>query len=377
MKTDLIIKRALLATITMALLSACSPTQTRNIDPEELTRYQKEIAQQEQRIESLRADLAQRDAALQSQSQAQSNIDVNSSINDLFPPNPVTGHCYARVLTPANYTTKTEQVLIRDASETVEVSPARYTWIEEQLLVQEASTRLEVTPAEYTMVEERVLVKPASHKLVEVPAEYRKVEESILISPARTEWKRSSSPIAGALQTTSANDNTGEVLCLVEVPAVYETITKNLVASPAHVQRVDIPAEYEMVSKRVVKTPAQTREITIPAKYETRRLQKLVADASEKRVNIPAQYDTVTQRVKVSEEVLNWSDVVCDINMTSQLATNIQRKLQDLNHYSGPIDGIFGQQTMRALNRYSAAKNLPISDNYIPTETIKLMGLNI
>ena len=213
--------------------------------------------------------------------------------------------------------------------------------------------------------------------MVEVPAEYRTVEEQVLVSPARTEWKRSSRPIAGAIQTTLTNDNSGEVLCLVEVPAVYDTITKTLLAKPAHVERVDIPAEYETISRKVVKTPAQTRTITIPAEYESRRFQKLVVDASEQRTKVPAQYDTVSQRVKVSEEILNWSDVVCDINLTNTLATDIQKKLQSLNYYQGPIDGIFGTATMRAVNQFAKAKNLPVSDNYIPTETIKEMGLSI
>ncbi len=365
-------KHVLITAVGVTLLAGCSATQQHDNNADELARYRQELANKEQEISRLQADLeSERNAA------GAVTAPVESINSDLFPPDPEPGHCYARVLTPATYTTKTEQVLVRGESETLAVTPAEYEWTEETVLVQEASSRLEVIPAEYEWVEERVLVKAASKKLVEVPAQFDQVQEQILETPARTEWKRSSSPIAGAIQTTLANDNSGEVLCLVEVPAVYKTVSKTVMVSPPRVEEVIIPAEYDTVRKQVVKRPAQTREVVIPAKYETVRVQKLVRDAREIRNTVPAEYRTVTQRVKVTDEELEWSDVVCDINLTRELAVDMQQRLKDLGYYSGPIDGIFGTQTMSAVNRYAKAEGLAQSNSYIPTDTIRKMGLNI
>ena len=61
----------------------------------------------------------------------------------LFPPNPMPGHCYARVLLPATYDVSEEKVLISPAEERIEVMDARYEAVEEKVLVKEASTRVE------------------------------------------------------------------------------------------------------------------------------------------------------------------------------------------------------------------------------------------
>ena len=58
-------------------------------------------------------------------------------------------------------TTVTEKVLVKQASEKIEVVPAKYEWVEEKVLVKEASKELKVVPAVYETTTERVLVKNA------------------------------------------------------------------------------------------------------------------------------------------------------------------------------------------------------------------------
>ncbi len=63
---------------------------------------------------------------------------------------------YARILIPASWGETTETVLVREASERVEIIPARYETVQERVMTKEASSRLETIPARYKTAEERV-----------------------------------------------------------------------------------------------------------------------------------------------------------------------------------------------------------------------------
>ncbi len=292
----------------------------------------------------------------------------------LFPPDAEPGHCYARVLLPATYDVSEEKVLVRPAETKIDVEDATYEWVEEAVLVKEATTRVENVPAEYETVNEKVLVRPEGKKLIHIPAKYEVVKERILDKPAHTVWKRGSGPIDNALKTTY-DESTGEVMCLVEVPATYKTVEKRILVTPAATKEVNTPAEYRTVSKKRMKMPARLREVTTPAEYETVRVQKLIEPAQEREVDLPPLYETVTKRVKVADETLAWREVLCDVNMTSDVIRTIQAKLSDAGHYRGNVDGKFGPMTIRAVNDYAKAKDLPVGTNYVATETAKALGV--
>ncbi|MGI9508558.1 MAG: peptidoglycan-binding domain-containing protein, partial [Geminicoccaceae bacterium] len=277
----------------------------------------------------------------------------------LFPPNPEPGHCYARVLLPATYDESEEKILVRPAETKIEIDEARYEWVEEAVLIKEASTRLETVPAEYETVSEKVLVKPEGRKLVTVAAKYETMTEEILDKPAHTVWKRGRGPIDNALKTTY-DESTGEVMCLVEVPATYRTIEKRNLIAPATTKEVVSPAEYKTVTKKRLKNAAHTREVTVPADYETVRVQKLIEPAREREISIPAQYETVSKRAKLTNEKLAWREVLCEVNMTSDVVRSLQNRLSRSGHYGGRIDGLFGPKTIRAVNSYAKAKDLPV-----------------
>jgi len=59
------------------------------------------------------------------------------------------GMCFHEHYVPETYSTVTEQVLTKAATEEVVIIPAEYTEVEETVLVREASTRLVTVPAEY------------------------------------------------------------------------------------------------------------------------------------------------------------------------------------------------------------------------------------
>lgn len=282
-------------------------------------------------------------------------IDNTQTLPDAKP-----GECYAKVITPAVFETKSEEVILQEATERVESVEAEYESVEQAVVIKEASENLIVseavfetgseqleiraaelgwtsslndqlipaspdaleqisksgvdlesvqpdtcfveyyTEAQYETETEEVLVKEAYEVITVVPAEYEETEERVLIKDASTE--------------------------VVDVPAVYRTETESVLVEPARsvwqegcgiVERVDnttgetmclvqIPARYETLTKTVLDKPASTKTVTVPAVYETVTVQKLVKPAAEQREEIPAEYTTISKRVKVSEPVFFW-----------------------------------------------------------------------
>jgi len=411
------------------------------------------------------------------------------------------GDCFAKVITPAKFTTRSEEVVVQEASERVEAIPAEYETIERSVVVQESSReivasavefdeevervelrpaeslwtmqgrvdapaspgaldgiersgvdlasvtpdscfreyftpaeyrsgerrvlvkegseRIEVTPAVYETVQERVLVKEASSQVVDVPAVYRTESESVLVEPARSIWKTEGCGLVERVENT-----TGDVMCLVEVPARYETLTKTVLDKPATTKTISVPAEYdtievkrlvtpagekrveiepeyrtvqtrtkiadagffwlakdespdaeatwsgqeaclverpaefETVTRQIVAKPAVTEITEVPARYRTMEVARLVAPANERRIEIPARTKTVTSQVQVAPSRLEWRKVLCEANMTPRIISSLQRALQREGFDPGPIDGVIGQTTMRAIERYQTEMEL-------------------
>ncbi len=240
-----------------------------------------------------------------------------------LPPAAKPGECYARVFVPATYTTSTEQMLKTEASQRIEIVPAKYEWGTERVLVKEASTRLEAVPAKYEWIEEKVLIKEA-----------------------QTVWKEGTGPIS------KVDGATGEILCLIEEPAVYKT-----------------------VRKRVLKTPATTRTVEIPAEYKTVKVQKLASSPKERTVQIPAEYTTVTKRSLVTDGKVEWTEILCQTNMSPNAVTQVQRALSKAGFNPGTIDGVIGPDTMNALRSFQRAKGL--ASGALTMDTLKALNVNI
>jgi hypothetical protein len=305
------------------------------------------------------------------------------------------GSCFAEYFTEAQYKTETVRVLSREATQTIKV-----------------------IPAEYEPVEERMVIKEASSEVVDVPAVYRTTTESVLVEPARSVWQED----CGLVEKVA--NATGEVMCLVEVPARYETLTKTVLDKPATTktinipavyktikverlvrpageERVDVPAEYKTLNKRVmvsdpvffwlakgetaddnaiatgreiclttrpaeyanvvravVTEPASTKTTVVPARYQSVRVERLVAPASERRITIPARTKTVTSQIEQAPAMVEWKQVLCNVNMTRQIITSVQRALKREGFDPGPIDGIVGRATITAMEKYQTDQGM-------------------
>lgn len=321
------------------------------------------------------------------------------------------GVCYHEHFIPAKYKTETVDVLLSEASETIDVTPAVYAWGEETVLVKEAST-----------------------KIVAVPATYKTETEKVLVEPEKVVWKKGQD-LVDRINTT------GEIMCKVKIPAVYKTISKRVVDTAATTKTIEIPAKYvtkkiqklvtaaqekrspiaekrgtvtktvlvtepsftwheihdktmsgasrtghqiclagkpakyETVTRKIVKTAATTKVIQIPAVFKDVKIQKILQAAGDDRIKIASVSETVQKRVKVADERLEWRRVLCRTNMTSGVVGSIQKALSAAGFDAGAADGQIGRGTLQALDAYQRDKGL--NRGGLTYETIKSLGVDV
>lgn len=323
------------------------------------------------------------------------------------------GMCFHEHYMPAQYEYQDETVLVREASESVSVAEPEYRWVEKQVLVKEASTVLKDVAAVYQTETEQV-VDVAAHTvwkkgtgpiqkideatgeimcLVEVPATYKTVSRRVLVSPATTEEVT----IPAVYKTVKVRELvSGAEAIKTEIPAVYDTVkVKKKVADVSFVWHevhntehpmqtrtgnqiclTETPAVYETVTTTVVDSPASSHRVEIPAVYKTVEVTKLVEDAREVREEIPAEYTTVVSQELESEGHMEWRSILCKTNMTTSTVADIQRALLNREYNPGPIDGVIGRETVRAMNAFQRDNNLPV-DKYINMETVKALDVSL
>ena len=207
--------------------------------------------------------------------------------DELLPPNAQPGECYARVWIQGTEKKVANKVLVKEATEKLEVIPATYETVTETVVVETASEELEIIPAVYKTETKTVIVEPEREVQEVVEAVYEEAEEKVKIRDAYTTWKKGEGPIQ------RYDEATGEIMCLVTIPAEYETVTKRVVKIPPRTITKVIPAVTETVEVKVMVEPPKTRKVEIPEKTRTVEVRKLLQPASVKRIEIPAQYETV------------------------------------------------------------------------------------
>jgi len=324
--------------------------------------YESEINSRDQQIEELKRLLAnkQSSTSIQPSSVSQSS--------DLLPPDAKPGQCFARVFTPPTFNSVSSQVLKSSGYDIVNVIPAQYTTETKQVLIKEESKELVVVPPVYGYAEEKVLVSPEIKELRKVPAVYGTKVEKVLIKPAHTVWKKGSGPI------TKIDESTGEIMCLVEVPAVYENVKSRIIESPETTKEVVVkPAVYKTVKRRVVKTPATTQEKIIPAQYDTVNVKKLVKAAQTTTKKVDPVYETVSKRIKITEGKIDWAPVLCDTNVNGDIVRQLQAELNTRQYNAGVVDGVYGWQTTQAVKKFQRDNKL--AEGGLTIEVVDALGI--
>ena len=282
-------------------------------------------------------------------------VDKTNTLPDAKP-----GQCYAKVMVPAQYETKSEKVMVRESAEKIETIPARYEWVEEKVTISPAYTKLVPIPAKYEKVAEKIEVRPAQKLWVTDLKDDAIPASPALLNAAKAggidlaeavpgmcfqeyyqaaQFKTETTDVlikeaAEKVETVPAKYETVEEKVLVkeaskkivEVPATYETVSEQVLVEPAKtvwkkgnglVERIDnttgeimclveIPAKYKTIEKQVIKTPATIKEVEVPAVYKTVKVKKLVTPAQEQRTKIPEDHTPIAKRVKISDASFSW-----------------------------------------------------------------------
>ncbi len=298
-----------------------------------------------------------------------------------YPPDAKPGQCFARVLIPEVTEVTAEQVVDTPERTEVKTIPARYETLEERVLVKEESVVYDVIPARYETVTEEVVIADEGVRTEIIPARYESYQEQVLVRSAYTTWKpgkgligrKGSSPYGKTLQTIV--QPTGEILCKVEVPAQYKTVTRKRLVQPEEVREIAIPGKTKTITKQVVAEPPRTVERVIPAVYDTITVRKMVEPSREERIAIPATYKTIEKVNVVGGGDLQWREVLCDTNTTAQIISRIQQALKEKGYSPGRVDGVFGESTLRAMERFQKDNSLIVGQ--LTIQTVEALGVDI
>ena len=278
----------------------------------------------------------------------------------LTPPNAKAGECYARVVLPAQYEEVEEKVLVKEASEKIEILPAEYEDVEEEVVIVPETKSLEPVPATYEEVTETLEVKPAlrtwktslkkkarpvspllltaiestgvnlksaepgdCYKEYFVPRKFKTIAEDVLVRNEHNETKIIE-PTFEMVEKTIVIKPAGKKI--VEVPAVYEDVEEKVLVeaektvwkkgqNPAQsvsgatgeiMCLVKIPAKYKTITKRVLKSPATTKVVEVPAETKVIKVKQLIADTQIENITQPALYETVEKTALESEARFDW-----------------------------------------------------------------------
>jgi cyclophilin family peptidyl-prolyl cis-trans isomerase len=276
------------------------------------------------------------------------------------------GQCYAKMKIGATYKDVQQKVMVEEAKTKIEVIPAKYDYVNKEVVVREETVKYVEIPATYKKVTERVVIEPEKRKVVTIPAKYNNISQKVLIEPAKKVWKKERKVLPGS-------NSVEEVMRLVEQPAQYETVTKRVMVEPERSETRIIPAVTEMITREVIDQPARVVRKVVPAVTKNIRQKVLASPQREVEVKIPAKYKTVNKRIPITPAKTKWEAVLCDSDLDKRLVYNIQKSLSDRGYSVGDVDGILGNRTISAIQKFQ--KTLGFEINGIALRTLRALNI--
>jgi Putative peptidoglycan binding domain len=234
--------------------------------------------------------------------------------------------CYATVLTPAKFETKTEQVVKFPATQRAEVIPATmksvseqvlvapelrrqfpvaatYKTITEEVVVRPATTRDEPINATYKMVPVQVEVQAASKRIEIIPATYKTATEKVLASAERREIRVTPAVYGEAEEIVIVTPASTRV---ETTPPTYKTVSEQVIAKPESIRYEPIQLPLRKVTEQAMLTEGSKRIEASQATYKTVTERVVSKEAGKRLVEVPAVYETVTERIKISDATREW-----------------------------------------------------------------------
>lgn len=300
-------------------------------------------------------------AASHGDGEQKDRIDATDTLPDAKP-----GECYAKVIVPAEYETKTEEVLVVPETEKVEVKPAVFDLAEKSVIEKEGYTKVKVIPAKFREEVEEVEISkaaktwvtrldkkgiPASPALLAgaktngvdietaaigecfkeyyIPAKYEETEKEVLVKEESEEIKVAEAQFEETEETVVVKQASKKK---VYKAAEYEVIEEKIEIEPAKavwkkgdgpITKIDnttgeimcliqIPAKYKIIKKTVLKAPSAIDLVEVPEETKAIKVAKLVSDATIDKVKIPAEYTKLKLTKKISDASFSWRGAAID-----------------------------------------------------------------
>ena len=276
------------------------------------------------------------------------------------PPQAKTGECWALVKTPPEYTLREIEVELKPATTVERRIPGEFRWEEREVRVPSFEQRRVVKDAVVEWVEEAV-TEPARTETRRLPGTYRSVMRDIPIREAGApQWK----------QDITADG----ALCWVETTTEFKRVSQRQLVTPGRVETIEIPERTRTVRRKVVVEPAQIETTTVPARMKVERIRVAVTPDQFVTETVPAVMGIEHRRVMTTPSKLDWRAVLCDTNATPQKVRAVQQALTTRGHYRGPVDGVFGRQTLMAITAFQTAEGL--ATDGVTLEALAALGVN-
>ncbi len=284
----------------------------------------------------------------------------NNQRSGELPPVAQSGQCFEKVKIEAKTQKIIQKVMVEEEKRIVSYTEPKFKMVQRDVVVKDAKEVARTIPATYKTIRAKVLSKPAEMKTVVLPAKYEYVQKRVEVKPATKEWKK-----------TKGTDGKGEIMCLVDIPPVYKLIRKKILVTPAREVKKEIPAQYKFVDKEVVDRPMRIIKTLIPSESKKVSVKQMTEEPRKLVKVIPPKFKKVEKIVEIAPSRTEWAQVLCKANATPKVIKQIQTALGERGYFSGTVNGILDEQTMKAVNKYQAKNKLPRTSGSVPTSVVE------
>ena len=202
---------------------------------------------------------------------------------ELPPGNPLPGECFARVIVPAQYSTSTEQIVLRQAGEEIRKIPGRFETVTERVLVQEES--FEIVPVGSGTRTGTFRANGTTYYVDSVGNVFNS-SAAAAASSGGASGSGAGGLASGSLGRIDGNRFVGSNGSTIanNVSVAYSTSGRTTGGQPT----------YRTVTETVVVQEASTELVAIPAVYGTETETVQVQAASVEYTTIPVSYTHLT-----------------------------------------------------------------------------------
>lgn len=279
------------------------------------------------------------------------------------------GQCWVYSQIKARPVEDVQIITIKDSRTTINVTPAEIRRGYKTVVTREGTVSYRVTPPTYKQVEEKVLVRPEVKKFVNVPAVYEKREKLVTVEEAHTVLDR-----CGAAGVNFGTNNVAMAFCAKQVPAKQKKVVIEELIKPEQTKVEVIPAEYKVVKKWVVDKPAQVTEVTLDEQNDQLQVEEVVSEARTEQVSVPSITRIMPRKTFTGTPKVVLRQAVCDAEMTSELVTQVQTRLEKVGYDVGGVDGLLGKRTVDALSAYQVDNGL--AAGALTIESLDSLGIS-